>query len=204
METKVQKGDVSSELMQVIYQAGRFAVDIETGGLQWSTDKVGAVILYVPGNGVEIVHQLDSSPDNLREIMQNDNLIKTLHHAPFDLRFLYHDYGIMANTVRDTKVAAKILDPSKTWIKSYSLQALVDQFLCIHIPKGQALSNWFADELTPEQVTYAKDDVIHLHNLLYVLEKQLGDKIAYAQAAYKFLPMYAEMEVQGITNVYGH
>jgi ribonuclease D len=77
-----------------------------------------------------------------------------------------HSYGVHPEAVLCTRIAAKLADPKKEKYGSHSLKNILEKKLNVIIPKGEALSNWFADELTSEQIAYCINDVIYLHALV--------------------------------------
>src|SRR5688500_18484731 len=150
---KVVKGDVTDDFLFAAHQEKIIAVDIETDGLDYNGN-IGAVSLYAPNsNRVKIVHSLDVVPENLLYILSAPSITKVFHNAMFDMRFLYKSYNAEFSNVACTRIALKILDPQKAY--SHKLGDAIERFLGVHIEKDQALSNWFQEELTPDQIRYA-------------------------------------------------
>jgi ribonuclease D len=162
-------GDLPIEFLHSALDSGSVAVDIETdtvnyNGLDWRNGKI-AVVSFALANGTTVVVRgLNERPTNIVYLMRDHACMKILHHARFDIRFMYAKWGVYSQFVQCTKVAAKLLDPNKSRFPSHSLQALLDDMLGIHIEKGYAVSDWTGN-LTRAQLNYAREDVAHLHKL---------------------------------------
>ncbi|MDB5315961.1 MAG: ribonuclease exonuclease, partial [Rhodospirillales bacterium] len=67
------------------------------------------------------------------------------------------------------------------------------------ISKQQQTSDWGAADLSPEQLTYAASDVLHLHALWAKLESLLirENRLELAQACFDFLPARGELDLLG-------
>ena len=65
--------------------------------------------------------------------------------------------------------------------------------------KTQQSSDWGAEDLTPAQLQYAASDVLHLHKirdaLMVMLDREKRTELA--QACFDFLPVRAELDLQG-------
>ena len=94
------------------------AADIETTGLNFKKDEICSVSLsYRMEDGIEtivipIFHHETPFTDGelynevlpfLKGIMENPEIIKVFHHAPFDSKF-FREIGIVPCNVRDTKI----------------------------------------------------------------------------------------------------
>ncbi len=69
----------------------------------------------------------------------------------------------------------------------------------MEISKQQQTSDWGQAILTPEQLSYAASDVLHLHALKAKLDVLLAreGREALAQACFAFLPFRAELDLKG-------
>ena len=167
-----------------------FALDIETSGLDRNHDRIACVQVHNPVRGTIIVRRLTESPTELIRLLESTQR-KIFHHAPFDLGFLLRDYPNMAvQNIADTKIAAGILDPTKKRFGSHSLKYLVKHYFNYDMDKTLAVSNWFAETLSPKQVDYAIKDVEFLPRLLSRLEQAIRRKGLYGdlQRAYQHIP----------------
>ena len=69
----------------------------------------------------------------------------------------------------------------------------------VDLSKQQQTSDWGADSLSEEQLAYAASDVLHLHALRTKLDSLLAreGRTELAQAAFKFLPTRARLDLAG-------
>ncbi len=101
---------------------------------------------------------------DLIEILSDKNAIKIIHSAHNDIEAIFCRFNIIINNVFDTQIGYKIIKNDKSEI-SYS--SLVEYFCEKKIIKNKLLqkSNWLKRPLTNEQIIYAKQDVIYLHDI---------------------------------------
>lgn len=187
-------------------------MDIETNGLDKTKHKIATVQMFVPGKGTVMVRNL-REPIAMLHILQNRHIKKIFHHAPFDLGFLMYNYTCYPENIACTKVAAKILDPKKnmffhpeTGKGSHALIALVDHFFNEKLDKSLAISDWFAPELSPEQLDYAAKDVEYLPELLRLLELKLSKvrKVRLARNTMKNIPTHIMLQLKNYDDIYGY
>ena len=76
---------------------------------------------------------------------------------------------------------------------------LAKDLLGVELSKQQQTSDWGADTLSEEQLNYAASDVLHLHALKTKLDALLEreGRTELAQAAFRFLPTRARLDVAG-------
>jgi ribonuclease D len=111
----------------------------------------------------------DASIKPLLEIFEDQSILKIVHAAQGDQECLYTAYGIVANPILDTSVAASL----SGFGDNIGLGKLLKAVLDVTIKKGHARTNWSVRPL-PEQLTeYAHADVIYLVEL----GKQLMDRL---------------------------
>ena len=184
------------------------AVDTETMGLRPHRDRLCLVQLCgapAPA-GERQVHLVQIIPaslggygadcPNLKRLLADPALIKLMHFARFDVGILQHALGITVAPVRCTKIAAKLV---RTFTDRHGLRELCRELLGVELNKQQQSSDWGAADLTPEQLSYAASDVLHLHALWARLEGLLvrEDRLALALDAFAFLPTRARLDVLG-------
>ncbi len=119
------------------------------------------------------------------------------HNLKFDLLWLRVKCGLHIQQVFCTMTAARLLHAG-TKQKS-DLGAVIERYLDINLAKDQGRSNWELDQLTPDQIKYASDDVFHLHQLKMVLASELEDAElnTIAQLEMNLLPVVVDMEAAG-------
>jgi ribonuclease D len=203
--TLVLYDDLTSEAASGFAAADRLAWDIETSGLNWLDAKIATCQLYTPAMGVVVVQINGHRPTRLRRLLSDHRVAKVFHHAPFDLRFMVGHWDVHPANVKCTKVASKLIEPDLP-ADQHSLQALVRRLLGIELDKRQRRSDWMAQELSPEQLTYAANDVKFLLPLIDELERRassvrLADLL---QRCFDHLPTRAELEARGYEDIYSY
>jgi ribonuclease D len=201
---EVFHGDLNEDVFDMASNANSIGWDIETSGLDWREDAIGTCQLAL-GNRVFIVVPSTYQPTRLRYLLENSRIQKVFHHAPFDLRFMAHQWKVKPKNVACTKVAAKILNPSLE-SEAYSLKPVLQRFLSIDISKDQQVSNWLAPTLTQEQLKYAAGDVMYLVGLCDVLRKMCRDAHLEEDliASWKYLPTRVSLDLRGSGDVFAY
>ncbi len=106
----------------------------------------------------------------LYDLFASPGIQKIVHAPGEDLRLL-HSIGCYPKNLFDTEVVARLLNYELT-----SLTALLQDKLGFKMDKKQQRSNWLRRPLTGAQVQYAANDVIWLHPLKAVLEKEAAER----------------------------
>ncbi|MBE7210047.1 MAG: ribonuclease D [Gluconacetobacter diazotrophicus] len=179
------------------------AVDTETMGLRPHRDRLCLVQLSA-GDGiahlVQIVPERFGGPGhdcpNLKALLADPGVVKLMHFARFDVGILQHALGVAVSPVRCTKIAAKL---TRTFTERLGLAQLCRELLGVELSKQQQTSDWGAPELSPEQLSYAASDVLHLHALWARLEVLLRreERLELAQSCFDFLPARATLDLLG-------
>jgi len=193
-------GDISPEYFNLVYHDKIVSVDLETSGLDWSKDKIAICQLHSHRAGVAVVKIDQKAPALISDLISSRTIKKIFHFAVFDLRFMYKHWQVRSNNIVCTKIASKIIDSSG----EHSLQGLLRSYLGIYIDKSARLSNWFATELSDEQINYAVRDVIYLADLYKCLSKAIknhGSEKLLRQAN-RFIPVQVELDVMGVSDVF--
>lgn len=200
----VQQDDLSPEFDSAMRCAGVSAWDIETDGLNFRHDAIRTCQVFVPGAGVEIVRVSTdgTAPPRLADALTSERVFKVFHHAAFDLRFMRQHWGVRPRNVGCTKVLSKIVQPER---ESHSLAPLVWTYLGIELDKAPRLSDW-SQELTPEQLSYAAHDVLHLLELYrYLWKAALNLGVAeLVEQSFAYLPVRIETDLRGSGDVFAY
>lgn len=172
----VVRGDLPGKVLEAYRRSALVAWDIETSGLDWRSANIGTCQLFAQGLGVVIVSlDTDIRPENLVSLLEDHHVPKVFHHAPFDLRFMMHQWSVRPASIRCTKVASKLVDPAAP-NETHSLQKLLARYVGVGLAKGAVrTSDWTTSQLSQEQVEYAAADVLYLPVLLSSLNKRLED-----------------------------
>jgi ribonuclease D len=179
------------------------AVDTETMGLNPHRDRL-CLVQMSGGDGHAHMVQL-IPPErggrgfdcpNLKRLMSDRHVVKLMHFGRFDVAVLQHYLDITVNSVKCTKIAAKLV---RTFTDKHGLKDLCKELLGVELSKQQQSSDWGAMELTSEQLAYAASDVLYLHALWAKLEAILirEDRLALAEACFAFLPTRGRLDLLG-------
>ncbi|MEE2722138.1 MAG: ribonuclease H-like domain-containing protein [Pseudomonadota bacterium] len=174
------------------------AIDTETLGLDPHRDRL-CVAQLSAGDGD--AHLVKFSPGqieapNLAALLADASVLKLFHFGRFDIAVMQKYLGVTASPVYCTKIASKLV---RTYTDRHGLKDLCRELLGVEISKEQQSSDWGADELTSQQMTYAASDVLHLHALKSRLDDMLEreGRIETAQACFDFLPARASLDLAG-------
>lgn len=122
-------------------------------------DAAGTVLLVDP--------QAEGLRDELAGLVAGADAL--MHSASEDLVAFRHALGVLPAGLFDTQIAAAFagLGPGLGY------QSLVQQLLGHVLDKGETRSDWLKRPLTARQLTYAAEDVHHLHALAAALRERL-------------------------------
>ncbi|WP_270935721.1 ribonuclease D [Falsiroseomonas oryzae] len=179
------------------------AIDTETMGLDQRRDRLCLVQLSAGDGTAHCVQILPpelggrgGDAPNLRRLLEDPQVLKIFHFARFDLAVLHRTLGATVAPVVCTKIASKLV---RTYTDRHGLKDLCRDLLGVDLSKQQQSSDWGAPELTPDQLTYAASDVLHLHALWAKLKALLEreGRLGLAEACYGFLPARARLDLLG-------
>ena len=174
------------------------AIDTETMGLKPHRDRM-CLVQISAGDGdahlVRIARGQTTAP-RLAALLEDPDVLKIFHFARFDLAVLHERLGIDCRPVYCTKIASKLI---RTYTDRHGLRDLLRETIGVEISKQQQSSDWGADQLTPEQQSYAAGDVLHLHAVKRVLDEMLAreGRTDLARACFDFLPARARLDLLG-------
>ena len=191
------------DLPEDIKTSNIVAVDTETMGLNINRDKLCLVqISFGDKNShlVQLNRDTGYNPVQLKKILNNKKILKIFHYARFDLAILKKNLGILPSPVYCTKIASKI---ARTYTDKHGLKELCKELLSIEISKQQQSSDWGSQELSKNQINYAANDVLYLHEirtkLNKILEREKRDKLA--ASTFKFLPTRVKLDIMGWNSI---
>jgi ribonuclease D len=174
------------------------AIDSETMGLRLRRDPL-CVVQLSAGDGDAHVVRL-SRPDydapNLKRLLTDPAVLKLFHFGRFDIAMFLLHLRVSTAPVYCTKIASKL---ARTYTDRHGLKDVTRELLSVELSKVQQSSDWGAPALSPEQVTYAASDVLHLHALRAKLNAMLvrEGRMDLAQAAFDYLPHRAALDLAG-------
>jgi ribonuclease D len=147
-------------------RAERLGVDTEADSLHSYREKL--CLLQISFGGADFLidplARMDLAP--LRAALTGKELV--LQGADYDLRLLRRSFAFEATKVFDTVIAARLLG-----IREFSLQALIQRYFEVTLPKGSQKANWARRPLPREMAEYAMNDTHYLLALAEKMEAEL-------------------------------
>tara|TARA_B100000900_G_C20324650_1_gene611669 strand:+ start:60 stop:671 length:612 start_codon:yes stop_codon:yes gene_type:complete len=198
MAVSIYKNDIPKNLDL----GDEIAVDTETMGLKFGRDRLCLVQIADSEGSVYLV-QIDKGQKqaiNLAKVMTNEKIVKIFHYARFDVGILQRNLNFMTRNVYCTKIASKL---ARTFSQSHGLKNLVKEILSIDISKEQQSSYWGTDVLDEDQINYAKQDVLYLHQIKKHLDNILKreDRYDVFEKTCRFLTTRCELDHMGWEDV---
>jgi len=194
---KIHHGDLPTGLS---FPKG-VAIDTETLGLNPHRDRLCLVQLSNGDGSAHLVKFDGKSYDapRLKALLADPAVLKIFHFARFDIAVLKQYLGVDTAPLYCTKIASKL---ARTYTDRHGLKDLVGELLGIEISKQQQSSDWGAAELSESQMSYAANDVLHLHKIKDKLDSMLKreGRADLAQTAFGFLPTRAKLDLAGFAD----
>ena len=194
MQTHLYKND----LPENVTFSNIIAIDTEAMGLNPSRDRLCLIQLYDGEGDCHLVQfdGFDYNSPNLQKVLSDKNKIKIFHYARFDMAAIKHALGINLENIYCTKIASKI---ARTYTNSHGLKDICKELLDVEISKKKQSSDWGNISLSKEQITYAANDVVHLHKIRIKLNEILEreKRFELANACFEFLPTRVELDLKG-------
>ena len=185
------------------------ALDTETMGLDHNRDRLCVVQASIGDRNAHLIQFHDKSDykkaNNLKLLLKNKKILKIFHFARFDLAMIKKHLGVMPSPVYCTKIASKI---ARTYTDKHGLKEICRELLNVEISKQQQSSDWGNSELSKNQINYAANDVLYLHELKNKLDAILKreGRFEIAQTIFKFLPHRVKLDLMGWhnTDIFSH
>jgi len=198
MSITLHKGDLPAD----INFGDSIAVDTEAMGLLNNRDRLCLVQLSSGDGTAHLVQIAQGQTDapNLQKLLLDEKVLKIFHYARFDVAIIKKYLGVMCTPIYCTKIASKL---SRTYTDKHSLRHLCKEILATDLNKQQQSSDWGADELTKEQLSYAASDVLYLHGIREGLDKMLQreGRFELAYKTFEHLPARVELDLAGWLDV---
>ncbi|NBD33861.1 MAG: ribonuclease D, partial [Cyanobacteria bacterium] len=181
-------------------------VDTETMGLNPMRDRLCLVQLCDAEGNVTMIRiaKGQQQADYLCQLMVAPNVQKIFHFARFDVAQLYHTFGVMTTPIFCTKIASKI---ARTYTSSHGLKSLVQELEQVELDKRSQSSDWGnVGNLSPEQLSYAANDVRYLISMKEKLQAMLEreERWELTQACFQCLPTFVHLDLQQFENIFEH
>jgi ribonuclease D len=156
--------------------AGRLALDTEFMGEGRYRTLLCLVQLAMPGGGeaaerIAIVDPLDEELDGapLAGVLADPEIQIVVHAGRQDIALMRRRFRTDVRNVFDTQVAAGFAGLGA----QSSYDSLLSDLLGLRVAKTASFTRWDARPLSPEQLAYAREDVVHLLELAEELERRL-------------------------------
>jgi ribonuclease D len=202
-EVLLREGDIGPSLAEKLRESRVVGWDIETSGLDWSTDRIGTCQLYSDQTGPVVLQLNGRVPMKLCDLLRDTSVTKVFHHAMFDLRFMRAQWGVQACNVRCTKIAAKLLFPEAP-AEEHTLKSLLRRLENVELTKAERTSDWLSPDLTREQIEYAADDARYLLPLMGTLTRISRDRglAGLLEHCFDHIPTRVELDVRRYSDIY--
>ena len=202
MQTHLYKNDLDDG---IVFK-GNVAIDTEAMGLDPARDRLCLIQIFDGKTDCHMVQfeNLNTESPNLIKLLNDENIQKIFHYARFDMAALKHALKIDVKNVYCTKIASKI---ARTYTNNHGLKDLCKELLGVEISKKQQSSDWGNSNLSKEQIAYAANDVIYLHQIKNKLDEMLirEDRQLLVDACLSFLPTRVELDLRGWENdIFSH
>jgi ribonuclease D len=102
-------------------------------------------------------------------LLTDPHVLKVMHSASEDIVAFKRACGVAPAPLFDTQIAAGIAGVGA----GMGYQKIVQEMLGVALAKGEQRSDWLRRPLTPAQLDYAADDVVHLDALYRLLAEKL-------------------------------
>ena len=202
MQTHLYKNDLDDG---IVFK-GNVAIDTEAMGLDPARDRLCLIQIFDGETDCHMVQFENSNTEspNLIKLLNDENIQKIFHYARFDMAALRHALKIDVKNVYCTKIASKI---ARTYTNNHGLKDLCKELLGVEISKKQQSSDWGNSNLSKEQIAYAANDVIYLHQIKDKLDEMLvrEDRQLLVDSCLSFLPTRVELDLRGWENdIFSH
>ena len=202
MQTHLYKNDLDDG---IVFK-GNVAIDTEAMGLDPARDRLCLIQIFDGETDCHMVQFENSNTDspNLIKLLNDEKIEKIFHYARFDMAALKHALKIDVKNVYCSKIASKI---ARTYTNNHGLKDLCKELLGVEISKKQQSSDWGNSNLSKEQIAYAANDVIYLHQIKDKLDEMLirEDRQLLVDACLSFLPTRVDLDLRGWENdIFSH
>ena len=157
--------------------AGRIALDTEFMGEGRYRTLLCLMQLAIPEGSQEaerilLVDPLEEELDGaaLAEVLADPQIQVVVHAGRQDIALVRRRFGTDVTNVFDTQIAAGFAGLGA----QSSYDSLLGEVLGMRVAKTASFTRWDARPLSPEQLAYAREDVVHLLELAGELRRRLG------------------------------
>ena len=198
--------DLPADLLNHFSTVNAIAVDTETMGLIPQRDRLCLVQLCDP-NGFVVAIRISkgqTEAPNLKQLMENEQIVKVFHFARFDVAQLNYTFGIKTHPIFCTKIASKLV---RTYTSSHGLKSLVQELAKVELDKTSQSSDWGnSQNLSISQLSYAANDVRYLISMKDKLIEMLvrEERLGLAQRCFECIPVFVSLDLELFSNIFEH
>ncbi|MBF8273696.1 MAG: 3'-5' exonuclease [Magnetococcales bacterium] len=195
----VFQDDLDDERRQRYLDSRYLAVDTETLGLITKRDRLCVVQMCNEDGLTSIIQTKNYNAPKLKEVLESPRVEKIFHFARFDMAALLHWLGCRVQPVYCTKIASRL---ARTYSGSHGLKHLVRELLGVDMDKEQQTSDWGAEMLSDQQLSYTAGDVMYLVGIRERLDSMLlrENRMGLAREVMAALPMRVNLDLTGWEN----
>jgi ribonuclease D len=198
--------DLPADLLNHFSTVNAIAVDTETMGLIPQRDRLCLVQLCDPNGFVAAIRisKGQTAAPNLKQLMENEQIVKVFHFARFDVAQLNYTFGIKTHPIFCTKIASKLV---RTYTSSHGLKSLVQELAKVELDKTSQSSDWGnSQNLSISQLSYAAYDVRYLISMKDKLIEMLTreERLGLAQRCFECIPVFVSLDLELFSNIFEH
>jgi len=194
MTVTLHQGDLPKDLNL----GSAIAVDTEAMGLNNHRDRLCLIQLSAGDGNAHLVQFAPGGYDapHLKKLLADQKVLKIFHFARFDVAIIKKYLEVDCTPLYCTRIASYL---ARTYTDRHGLRDLCRELLDVEISKQQQSSDWGYNTLSPEQLNYAANDVLHLHRLKERLDLMLAreNRQKLAQVTMDFIPTRAALDLAG-------
>lgn len=198
--------DLSDNTLSQYLSSEAVAIDTETMGLLPTRDRLCLVQICDAQGIVTVVRIAKNQADapNLKQLLENINVVKVFHFARFDLATLRQYLHILVTPVFCTKIASKL---ARTYTNRHGLKDLIQELENVELDKSSQSSDWGnAANLSDKQLNYASNDVRYLlsarQKLIAMLERE--ERLELANKCFEALPTMVSLDLLQFKDLFEH
>jgi len=192
------------ELARAARHARRLALDTEFMGEGRYRTLLCLIQLAVPDDEAKaeeilLLDPLEDSvdPAPLLEVLADPEVEIVVHAGRQDVALIRRRFGAEVTNVFDTQVAAGFAGLSA----QASYESLLADVLGLRVAKTASFTRWDHRPLSEEQLSYAREDVVHLHSLAAALERRLEENGRLEWAREECLPLAQSSDERDVETI---
>lgn len=146
----------------------------------------------------ETVYVLRKNFASLRKLLANKHIVKVIHNAEFELKFMQHEFGLKVHNIFDTMIAEAIIESGRR--PHLGLDPVCEKYLQIKLNKEVRELFIEGARITRKMIEYAAIDAWVMPQLYRILKRTLypaGRRVLALE--HRLVPVVVNMELAGIT-----